>query len=64
MKQVILAQLLQAVGELLHVDVLVPAVLLLGRVLASYTICVSSTRLLEEGEQLWLGVSESLISRH
>lgn len=60
MEQVILTQLLQAVCEFLHIDVLVPSVLLLGCVLAAHTVCVGGTGLLEEGDEIWLGIPEGL----
>jgi hypothetical protein len=63
-EQVVLAQLLQAICELLHVDVLVPPVLLLGRVLVTHAVRVGGARLLEKGEQLGLGVSERLQMAH
>jgi hypothetical protein len=40
-EQVILAQLLQAIRELLHVHSLVPPVLLLARILAAHTVRVA-----------------------
>jgi hypothetical protein len=60
MQQVILAQLLQTVGQLLHVDVLVPPALLLGCVLGADTVCVGGAGLCEEGEELGLGIPEGL----
>jgi hypothetical protein len=59
-QQVVLAQLLQPVGQLLHVDGLVAAGLLLGGILAANAVCVGGARVLEEGEQLGLGVAEGL----
>jgi hypothetical protein len=59
-EQIVLAQLLETVGELLHVDVFVPPVLLLGRILVAHTVRIGGARFLEEGEQLWLGVPEGL----
>jgi hypothetical protein len=50
MQQVILAQLLQTVGQLLHVDILVSPVLLLGCVLGADAVCVGGAGLCEEGE--------------
>lgn len=60
MQQVVLAQLLQAVGQLLHVDGLVAAGLLLGMVLAAHAVGVGGARIGEEGEELRLGVAEGL----
>jgi hypothetical protein len=51
---------LQAICELLHVDVLVPPVLLLGRVLATHAVRVGGARLLQKGEQLGLRIAEGL----
>lgn len=62
MQQIILAQLLETIGKLLHVDSLISTVLLLGRVLAAHTVRVGGARLLEKGEQLWLGIAEGLES--
>jgi hypothetical protein len=59
-QQVVLAQLLQPVGQLLHVDSLVAASLLLGGILAANAVCVGGARVLQEGEQLGLGVAEGL----
>jgi hypothetical protein len=61
-QQVVLVQLLQAVGELFHVHVLVPPVLLLGRVLATDAVGIGGAGLLKEGEQLWLRIPEGLSS--
>jgi len=59
-QQVVLAQLLQPVGQLLHVDGLVAPGLLLRGVLAADTVSVSGAGVLQEGEELGLGVAESL----
>jgi hypothetical protein len=40
-EQIVLAQLLQAIRELLHIHSLVPPVLLLARVLAAHTVRVA-----------------------
>jgi hypothetical protein len=61
-EQVILAELLQTVCELLHIDVLVPPILLLGCVLAAHAIRVGGAGLLEEGDEVWLGIPEGLLS--
>lgn len=45
-QQVILAQLLQAIGELLHINVLITAVLLLGCILTTDAVRIGSTRFL------------------
>jgi hypothetical protein len=50
MQQVVLAQLLQTIGQLLHVDILVSPVLLLGCVLGADTVCVGGAGLCKEGE--------------
>jgi hypothetical protein len=62
-EQVVFAQLLQTVRELLHVDVLIPPVLLLGRILATHAVRIGGTRLLQKGEQLGLRVAECLEKR-
>ena len=59
-QQVILTQLLQSIGQLLHVYVLVSPALLLGGVLVAHAVGLGGTRLGEEGEELRLGVAESL----
>jgi hypothetical protein len=59
-EQVILAQLLESVGQLLHVDVLVAPILLLGCIFVTDAVCVGGARLCQECEQLWLGVAECL----
>jgi hypothetical protein len=59
-QQVVLAQLLQPVGQLLHVDSFIAAGLLLGGILAANAVCVSGARVLQKGEQLGLGVAEGL----
>jgi len=61
MQEIIFAQLLEPVGQLLHIDILVPPVLLLGRVFAADTVCVGGAGFLEEGEQLRLRVAEGLV---
>jgi hypothetical protein len=63
LQQVLLAQLLQTVGKLLHIDVLVAAVLLPAGVLATHTVGISRARLLQQRQELWLGVSERLAIR-
>lgn len=62
MQQVVLAQLLQPVGQLLHVDGLVAPGLLLRGVLAADTVSVSGAGVLQEGEELGLRVAECLSS--
>lgn len=59
-QQVVLAELLQAVGELLHIHVFLALVLLLCCVLAAYAVCVCGAGFLKESEELWLGVLECL----
>ena len=59
-EQVILVELLQAVGELLHVDCLVPARLLLRCVgLAAHAVCIGAG-LLEQRDEVRLWVPEGL----
>jgi hypothetical protein len=62
-QQVVLAELLEAVGELLHIDVLVLAVLLLGHLLAAHAVCVGGSGLGQQREQLGLGIPEGLAQR-
>lgn len=61
-QQVVLAQLLQPVGQLLHVNGLVAPGLLLRGVLAADTVGVGGAGVLQEGEELGLGVAKSLSS--
>lgn len=61
MQQVILAQFLESVCQLFHINGLVaPAPLLVGGVFASDAVRISGARVLEESEELWLGVAEGL----
>lgn len=62
-QQVVLAQLLQPVGQLLHVDGLVAPSLLLRGVLATDTVCVGGAGVLQQSEELGLGVAEGLLWR-
>jgi hypothetical protein len=50
----------QVVRQLLHVDVLVALVLLLGRVFAAHAVCVGGAGFREEGEELGAWVLEGL----
>lgn len=50
MKQVVLIQLLQAVGKLFHVHVLIPPVLLLRGVFATDTVRIGRARFLKQGK--------------
>lgn len=59
-QQVVLAELLQSVGQLLHVDCLVAPGLLLGSILAADTVGVGRAGVLQQGEELGLGVAEGL----
>lgn len=61
MQEIVFAQLLKPVSQLLHIDVFVSSVLLLGCVFAADTIRVGGAGFLEEGEQLWLRVAEGLV---
>lgn len=60
LEQVVLTQLLQTVGKLLHVNVLVSPILLLLGVLVARTVDIRATRLLQQREKLRLGVPEGL----
>lgn len=62
-QEIVFAQLLEPIGQFLHVDVLVPPVLFLGSVFTTDTICVGGAGFLEEGEQLRLWVAEGLIQK-
>ena len=62
-QQVVFTQLLQPVGQLFHVDSLVAAGLLLGSVLAADAVCIGGARVLQEGEQLGLGIAEGLCNQ-
>lgn len=59
-EEVILAELLEAICELLHVNVLVSSRLLLARILATDAVRVGSARLCQERDELWLRVAEGL----
>lgn len=59
-QKIVLAKLLQAIRQLLHVYVLVLSALLLDCILVTHTICLGGTRLCKKCKQLRLGIPEGL----